>query len=54
MRHAQAILETGIVLDDDGTRAGWEQVVLARAERDSPGRVRAFGRELAESVHPWA
>lgn len=52
MRHAQAILETGIVLDDDGTRAGWEQVVLARAERDSPGRVRAFGRELAESVHP--
>lgn len=52
VRHAQAILETGIVLDDDATRAGWEQVVLARAERDSPGRVRAFGRELAESVHP--
>lgn len=51
-RHAQAILDTGIVLDDDTTRAGWEQVVLARAERDSPGRVRAFGRELAESVHP--
>lgn len=51
-RHAQAILDTGIVLDDDATRAGWEQVVLARAERDSPGRVRAFGRELAESVHP--
>ena len=52
VRHAHAILETGIVLDDDATRAGWEQVVLARAERDSPGRVRAFGRELAESVHP--
>ena len=52
VRHAQAILDTGIVLDDDATRAGWEQVVLARAERDSPGRVRAFGRELAESVHP--
>ncbi|WP_278102505.1 DUF222 domain-containing protein [Microbacterium proteolyticum] len=52
VRHAQAILETGIVIDDDATRAGWEQVVLARAERDSPGRVRAFGRELAESVHP--
>lgn len=51
-RHAQAILETGVVLDDDATRAGWEQVVLARAERESPGRVRAFGRELAESVHP--
>lgn len=52
IRHAQAILDTGIVLDDDGTRAAWEQVVLARAQRDSPGRVRAFGRELAESVHP--
>lgn len=52
VRHSQAILETGIVIDDDATRAGWEQVVLARAERDSPGRVRAFGRELAESVHP--
>ncbi|WP_431795111.1 DUF222 domain-containing protein [Microbacterium enclense] len=52
VRHAQAILDTGIVLDDDATRAGWERVVLARAERDSPGRVRAFGRELAESVHP--
>lgn len=52
VRHAQAILDTGVVLDDDETRAGWEQVVLARAERDSPGRVRAFGRELAESVHP--
>lgn len=51
-RHAQAILETGIVLDDDATRAAWEQVVLAHAERESPGRVRAFGRELAESVHP--
>jgi hypothetical protein len=52
VRHAQAILETGIVLDDDEVRAGWEQIVLARAERDSPGRVRTFGRELAESVHP--
>ena len=52
VRHAHAILETGIVLDDDATRAAWEQVVLTRAERDSPGRVRAFGRELAESVHP--
>ncbi|ODT37603.1 MAG: hypothetical protein BGO45_14380 [Microbacterium sp. 71-36] len=52
VRHAQAILETGIVLDDDATRAGWEQVVLTRAEHDSPGRVKAFGRELAESVHP--
>lgn len=51
-RHAQAILETGIVLDDDATRAAWEQVVLTHAERESPGRVRAFGRELAESVHP--
>lgn len=51
-RHAAAILETGIVLEDAPTRAGWEAVVLARAERDSPGRVRAFGRELTESVHP--
>ncbi|MCJ1707695.1 HNH endonuclease signature motif containing protein [Microbacterium sp. VKM Ac-2923] len=52
MRHAQAILDTGAVIDDDDTRAGWEQVVLSRAERDSPGRTRAFARELAESVQP--
>lgn len=52
MRHVQAILDTGIVIDDDDARRGWEQVVLTRAERDSPGRVRAFARELAESVHP--
>ena len=52
LRHVQAILETGIVIDDDDTRGGWEKVVLTRAERDSPGRVRAFARELAESVQP--
>jgi hypothetical protein len=52
IRHVQAILDTGIDIDDDDTRRGWEQVVLTRAERDSPGRVRAFARELAESVHP--
>ncbi|WP_295839808.1 HNH endonuclease signature motif containing protein [uncultured Microbacterium sp.] len=52
LRHAHAILETGVVLDDDATRRGWESVVLVRAKRDSPGRVRAFARELAESVHP--
>lgn len=52
MRHAQAILDTGVVIDDDDTRAGWEQVVLSRAECDSPGRTRAFARELAESVQP--
>lgn len=52
LRHVQAVLDTGIVIDDDDTREGWEQVVLSRAERDSPGRVRAFARELAESVQP--
>lgn len=52
LRHAHAVLETGVVINDDDTRRGWEQVVLARAEHDSPGRVRAFARELAESVQP--
>lgn len=52
LRHVQAVLDTGIVIDDDETRRGWEQIVLSRAEKDSPGRVRAFARELAESVHP--
>lgn len=52
LRHVQAVLDTGIVIDDDDTRGGWEEVVLSRAERDSPGRVRAFARELAESVQP--
>ncbi len=52
LRHVQAVLETGVVIDDDETRRGWEEVVLSRAERDSPARVRAFARELAESVQP--
>jgi hypothetical protein len=52
LRHVQAVLDTGIVIGDDDTRRGWEQVVLTRAERDSPGRVRTFARELAESVQP--
>lgn len=52
LRHVQAVLETGGVIDDDETRRGWEEVVLSRAERDSPARVRAFARELAESVQP--
>ncbi|WZH38991.1 MAG: DUF222 domain-containing protein [Microbacterium enclense] len=52
LRHVQAVLDTGIVIGDDDTRHGWEQVVLTRAERESPGRVRAFARELAESVQP--
>lgn len=52
LRHVQAVLETGVVIDDDETRGGWEKVVLSRAERDSPARARAFARELAESVHP--
>nr|WP_154923178.1 DUF222 domain-containing protein [Microbacterium testaceum] len=52
MRHAHAVLDTGAAIDDDDTRRGWEQVVLTRAERDSPGRTRAFARELAESVQP--
>lgn len=52
MRHAHAVLETGAEIDDDDTRRGWEQIVLTRAERDSPGRTRAFARELAESVQP--
>ena len=52
LRHVHAVLETGVVIDDDETRRGWEKVVLSRAERDSPARVRAFARELAESVQP--
>ncbi|MDF2046365.1 DUF222 domain-containing protein [Microbacterium sp. Kw_RZR3] len=52
LRHVQAVLETGVAIDDDETRRGWEEVVLSRAERDSPARVRAFARELAESVQP--
>ena len=51
-RHAHAVLDTGIVIDDEDARRGWERVVLSRAERDSPGRLRAFARDLAESVQP--
>ncbi len=46
VRHSQAILETGIVIDDDGTRAGWEQVVLARRSATPPA---ACERSVASS-----
>lgn len=37
---------------DDAARAAFEQVVLRRAEHETPARVRAFARRLAERIDP--
>ncbi|TXK16037.1 HNH endonuclease signature motif containing protein [Microbacterium wangchenii] len=51
-RHADVILEVGASIDEADVRAAWEHTVLDRAARETPGRTRAFARELAEAVNP--
>lgn len=50
--HVNVILDTGSPIDDDAARAEFEEAVLARARRDTPGRTRAFARALAERLNP--
>ncbi len=51
-RHAAVIHQVGVEIDDDDVRGAWEAVVLDRAERDTPGRTKAFAIQLAEKVNP--
>ncbi|MCK6068108.1 MULTISPECIES: HNH endonuclease signature motif containing protein [Microbacterium] len=51
-RHADVILEVGASIDNADVRAAWEHTVLDRAARETPGRTRAFARQLAEAVNP--
>jgi hypothetical protein len=51
-RHADVVVETGAPIRDAGVRAQFESAVLARAERETPGRLRAFARALAERLDP--
>ncbi|TFV84150.1 HNH endonuclease [Microbacterium sp. dk485] len=51
-RHADVILEVGASIDNVDVREAWEHTVLDRAARETPGRTRAFARQLAEAVNP--
>ncbi|QEW02139.1 HNH endonuclease signature motif containing protein [Microbacterium lushaniae] len=51
-RHADVILEVGASIDNADVREAWEHTVLERAARETPGRTRAFARQLAEAVNP--
>jgi hypothetical protein len=51
-RHADVIVAAGSMLDHGDVRAAWEQTVLEFAARETPGRTKAYARELAEVVNP--
>jgi hypothetical protein len=50
--HVHAIRDAGYRIADAGARAAFETVVLERAANETPGRVRAFARQLAERLNP--
>jgi hypothetical protein len=51
-RHADVIVAAGSMIDHDDIRRAWERTVLEFAARETPGRTKAYARELAEHVNP--
>ncbi|TFV82443.1 HNH endonuclease [Microbacterium sp. dk485] len=51
-RHVTVMLDVGVGIDDDDVREAWEQTVLDFAVKETPGRTKAYARELAEAVNP--
>ncbi len=51
-RHASVIREAGTGIGDAAARTIFEEVVLARAETDTPARTLAFARNIAEQLNP--
>ncbi|KAA9157531.1 DUF222 domain-containing protein [Microbacterium lushaniae] len=51
-RHVTVMLEVGVGIEDDDVRGAWEQTVLDFAVKETPGRTKAYARELAEAVNP--
>jgi hypothetical protein len=52
--HVAAIDEAGWMLGDDAMRQGVERIMLERARREPPGRLRRFSRRLRERGDPRA
>jgi hypothetical protein len=50
--HASVIVEAGLPITDDDTRALYEAAVLEIARRETPGRLRPAARLLANRLHP--
>ncbi|RZI84804.1 MAG: HNH endonuclease, partial [Microbacterium sp.] len=50
--HARAITDAGLPIDDDEVRATFESAAVDIARRETPGRLRAAVRVLAQRLHP--
>ncbi|GAA1736501.1 HNH endonuclease signature motif containing protein [Microbacterium paludicola] len=50
--HATAVTEEGLRLTDPGARGRYERLVLERAAGQSPGRLRAIAKAVAEECEP--
>ncbi|MFJ3957959.1 DUF222 domain-containing protein [Arthrobacter sp. NPDC090010] len=52
LAHARVIREAGIDLDESAARDAYEAVVVARAEYETPNRLRRFAEREAEKSRP--
>lgn len=50
--HVEVILDAGVPIDDDDSRAAFERDALVRAEAETPARLRSIVAVLAERHHP--
>ncbi|MGC5224285.1 DUF222 domain-containing protein [Micromonospora sp. DT81.3] len=50
--HVKVIVDAGFHIDDQDARRAYEVAVLARAERETPGRLRPVARIVADRLHP--
>ena len=50
--HARVITEAGLAIDDPDVRATFESAAVDIARRETPGRLRAALRVLAQRLHP--
>ncbi|MGC5172826.1 DUF222 domain-containing protein [Microbacterium sp. DT81.1] len=50
--HVEVIVDAGFHIDDQDARRAYEVAVLARAERETPGRLRPVARIVADRLHP--
>lgn len=46
--HVRVIMDAGDQIEDAGSRARYEEIVVARAEAESPNRLRPFAAQTAE------
>jgi len=52
LAHTRVIREAAVDLDDHAAREAYESLVVARAEQETPHRLRRFAAQEAERAHP--